>query len=70
MGDNGKKKMETTIMSCMGGGQNYGPFLGTLNIRCRIIIGTQKVTIFLTTTQATFLGEVLGFGIPTNQLFP
>ena len=19
----------------MGGGQNYGPFLGTLNIRCR-----------------------------------
>ena len=23
----------------MGGCQNYGPFLGTLNIRCRIIIG-------------------------------
>ena len=26
----------------MGGCQNYGPFLSTLNIRCRIIIGTQK----------------------------
>ena len=34
----------------MGGCQNYGPFLGTLNIRCRIIIGTQKGTIVLTTT--------------------
>ena len=26
----------------MGGCQNYGPILGTLNIRCRIIIGIQK----------------------------
>ena len=26
----------------MGGCQNYGPFLGTLNIRCRIMIGIQK----------------------------
>ena len=26
----------------VGGCQNYGPFLGTLNIRCRIIIGIQK----------------------------
>ena len=26
----------------MGGCQNYGPFSGTLNIRGRIIIGTQK----------------------------
>ena len=34
----------------MGGGQNYGPFLCTLNIRCRIIIGSQKGTIILTTT--------------------
>ena len=34
----------------MGGCQNYGPFLGTLNIRCRTIIGTQKGTIILTTT--------------------
>ena len=34
----------------MGGCRNYGPFLGTLNIRCRIIIGIQKGTIILTTT--------------------
>ena len=32
-----------------GGCQNYGPLLGTLVIRCRIIIGTQKGTIILTT---------------------
>ena len=35
----------------MGGCQNYGPFLGTLNIRYRIIMGTQKGTITLTTTR-------------------
>ena len=34
----------------MGGCQNYGPFLGTLNIRGRIIMGIQKGTIILTTT--------------------
>ena len=34
----------------MGGCQNYGPLLGTLNIRCRIIIRTQKGTIILTIT--------------------
>ena len=33
----------------LGGCQNYGPFLGTLNIRGRIIMGTQKRTIILTT---------------------
>ena len=26
----------------MGGCQNYGPFLGTINIRCRIVIGIPK----------------------------
>ena len=31
----------------MGGCQNYGTFLGTLNNRCRSIIGTQKGTINL-----------------------
>ena len=31
--------------------QNEGPFLGTLNHRCRIVIGTQKGTIIFTTTQ-------------------
>ena len=34
----------------MGGCQSYGPFLGTLNIGCRIIIGIHKKTIILTTT--------------------
>ena len=34
----------------MGGCQNYDPFWGTLNFRCRIIIGIQKGTIMLTTT--------------------
>ena len=34
----------------MGGCQNYGPSLGNLNIRCRIIVGMQKGTIILTTT--------------------
>ena len=40
-----EKKMETTIMGYigiirfMGSCQNSGPFSGTLNIRCRIIIG-------------------------------
>ena len=45
---------ETTIISqglYVGGCQNYGPFLDTLNIRCRIIIGIQKGTIILKTTQ-------------------
>ena len=34
----------------MGGCPNYGPFLDTLNLRCRIIIGIQKGTIISTTT--------------------
>ena len=34
----------------LGGCQNYDPSLGTLNIRCRILIGIQKGTIILTTT--------------------
>ena len=34
----------------MGGCQKYGPFLGTLNIRGRIIIGIQKGTMILTTS--------------------
>ena len=37
-------------LSDLGGCQNYGPFLGTLSIRCRILIGLQKGTIILTTT--------------------
>ena len=34
--------METTTMGYMGDCQNYGPFLCTLDIRCRIMIGTPK----------------------------
>ena len=34
----------------MGGCQNYDPFLGTLNIRCRTILGIQKEATILTTT--------------------
>ena len=35
----------------MGRCQNDGPFSGTLNVRCRIIIGIRKGIIILTTTQ-------------------
>ena len=44
------------------------PFWGTLNIRGRIIIGTQKVTIILTTTHIGYKGSrdrglgILDFG--------
>ena len=46
-----EKKMETTILRLY---TPLVPFLGTLNIRCRIIIGTQNGTIILTTTHMTF----------------
>ena len=39
----------------LGGCQKYGPFLGTLNIRCRTIPGTQKGTIILTTTHLSLM---------------
>ena len=38
-----------------GGCQNYGPFLGTLDIRCRIITGIQNGPIILTTTHVSKL---------------
>ena len=50
-------------MGDMGGSQNYDPFLGTLNLRCRIIIGTQKGTIILTTTH-------IGFGAHRAHWWP
>ena len=37
------------IYTYMGGCQNYDPFWGTLNSRCRIIVGIHKGTIILTT---------------------
>ena len=46
--------METTIMGYMGRYQNCSPFLGTLNIRCRTIIGIQKRTTILTTTHMSY----------------
>ena len=41
----------------MGGSQNYGPLLGTLNNRGRIIMGIQKGTIILTTTHLGIMEE-------------
>ena len=43
----------------LGGCQNYDPFLGTLNIRCHIMIGTQKGTNILTTTHLILQNSVL-----------
>ena len=44
------------------------PFLGTLNIRCRIIIGTQKGTIILTTTQVVVEDEWSGVRVFPKRL--
>ena len=44
----------------MSGCQNYAPFLGTLNNRCRIIIRTQKGTIILTNTHMLQEPSILG----------
>ena len=46
----GKDNKSPHIQMHLGGCQNDGPFLGTLNIRGRIIIGTPRGTIILTTT--------------------
>ena len=52
----------------MGGCQNYDPFLGTLSIRCRIIIGIQKGTIILTTTHIGFRqGAILATGARSTK---
>ena len=51
----------------MGGCQNYDPSLGTLNTRCRIIIGIQKGTIILTTAHIS--PEPLSFGFWTGVKF-
>ena len=39
----------------MGGCQNYAPFLGALNLRCRIIIGIQNGIIILKTARIQLL---------------
>ena len=51
----------------MGGCQNYGRCLGTLNIRWRILVRTQKGTIILTTTHMSLNGPefvLMGFNGP------
>ena len=60
----------TQIYSKMGGCQNYGPFLGTLYIRCRIIIRIQKGTIILPTTQMLLPPgrEALGLVNPVRRI--
>ena len=50
----------------MDGCQNCGPFLGTLNIRCRIIIGIQKGTIILTTTHLPCIYPTCTLKGPSN----
>ena len=47
-----------SVLLNMGSWQNYGHFLGTLNNRCRIIFGTQKGTIILTTTHIVSINVV------------
>ena len=42
----------------MGGCLNYGPLLGPLNTRCRIILRTQKGTISLTATHTQTPGRI------------
>ena len=48
--DRVKTKSASDCNFYMGSCQNEGPFLGTLNSRCRVIMWTQKGTIILTTT--------------------
>ena len=43
----------------MGGCQNHGPFLGTLNIKCRIRTGIQKGTMILTITHRRIMERKL-----------
>ena len=61
--------LRSPIFGKLGSCQNYGPFLSTLNIKCRTILGTQKGIIILTTIhvynsiyldlKSTFLGTPL-----------
>ena len=51
----------------MGGCQNYDPFLGTLNIRCRILIGLQNGTIILTTTHMVISRVCFGVSLVNSN---
>ena len=50
-----RKQARETPTVHVGSCQNYGPFLGTLKSRCRMIMGTQKGTIILTATHVLTL---------------
>ena len=53
----------------MGGYQNYDPFMGTLRIRCLIIIWIPKGTIILTTTHTSSApGAARSQGTPVKGL--
>ena len=47
----------------VGGCQNFGPLLGTLNVRCRTIQGTQKGTIILTTTHVRIRAHIVQYSM-------
>ena len=51
----------------MGGCQSYGPFLGTLNIRCRI--RTPKGTLIWTTTHMGILLVIIHASVLALQSF-
>ena len=53
---------KTLFHNHTGGCQNYGPFLSTLNIRCRIIMRIHQGTIFSTTTHMEPAGAPCYFG--------
>ena len=55
----------------MAGCQNYDPFLGNLNIRCRFIIGIQEGPIILKTTHIRGgLCDSSGEGMGSARLMP
>ena len=60
---------ESGIHMTMGGCDNYGPFLGTPNIRCRTLIGIQKGTIISTITHIECFLLVVSAAIIAHQPF-
>ena len=57
------------MIRCMGGCQNFGAYLGTLNIRCHIKIEIQTGAIILTTTRIIFLGHTLFEEVPHLRMY-
>ena len=48
--ENAEESLASALVCIWVSCQNYGPLLGPLHTRCRIILGTPKETIILTTT--------------------